>query len=146
LAFSARYAIWSALSLSRIGLAAVGGRHVVIDHQQRLVGRVHLAAGQPQALERLRRRHLMDDVAVDVEQAGAVRLLIDQMVGPDLVVKRARFHRVSTLQENAFENGRSRHGDRNEAVAQSSAWIDAVSRPKKRPGRRAWSPRTILRA
>jgi hypothetical protein len=32
----------------------------------------------------------MDDVPVDVEQAGAVRLLVDQMIGPDLVVEGAR--------------------------------------------------------
>jgi hypothetical protein len=30
--------------------------------------------------------------------------------------------------------------------AQSFARTDAVSRPKKRPGRRAWSPSMILRA
>jgi hypothetical protein len=28
---------------------------------------------------------------------------------------------------------------------QSPASADAVSRPKNRPGRRAWSPKTILR-
>ena len=38
----------------------------------------------------------MHEMAVDVEQAGAVRLLVHQMVVPDLVVERARFHRVRT--------------------------------------------------
>ena len=44
---------------------------------------------QAQALERLRARHLMDEMPVDVEQAGAVRLLVDHMVVPDLVVEGA---------------------------------------------------------
>ena len=79
-----------------IGLRAVGGRHVVIDHQQRLLRRAHLAAGQAQALERLRARHLMHEVAVDIDQAGAVGLLVDQVVVPDLVVEGARLcHRRS---------------------------------------------------
>ena len=76
----------------RVGifLLAIGGRHVVIDHAQRLVRRMHLAAGEPQALERLRARHLVHEMPVDIDQAGAVRLLVDQMVGPDFVVERAR--------------------------------------------------------
>jgi hypothetical protein len=32
----------------------------------------------------------MDEVAVDIDEAGAVRLLIDQMVGPDFVVEGTR--------------------------------------------------------
>ena len=70
-----------------VRLAAVGGRHIVVDHAQRLFRRAHFPAGEPQSLEGLRARHLMDEVAVDVEQAGAVRLLVDQMVVPDLVVE-----------------------------------------------------------
>ncbi len=74
----------------RIGLGAVGGRDVVVDHQQRLVRRVDLAAGEAQSLERLRARHLVDEMAVDVDEAGAVRLLVDQMIFPDFIVERAR--------------------------------------------------------
>ena len=75
----------------RIGilLPAVGGRHVVIDHEQRLVRRAHLAAGKPQAFERLRARHFVHEMPVDIDQAGAVRLFVDQMVVPDLVVEGA---------------------------------------------------------
>src|SRR5581483_2528634 len=65
---------------------------VVVDHGERLVRRVHLAARIAQALEGLRRRHLMHKVPVDIDEAGAVRLFVNQMVVPDLVVKRARFH------------------------------------------------------
>ena len=71
-----------------IGLGAVGGRDVVIDDGQRLLGRAHLAAGGAQALEGLRRGHLVDEMAVDIEQAGAVIGLVNQMVVPDLVVQR----------------------------------------------------------
>ena len=73
----------------RILQPPIGGRHVVIDHAQRLVRRVHLAAGEAQAFERLRARHLMHEMPVDIDQAGAARFLVDQMVGPDLVVERA---------------------------------------------------------
>jgi hypothetical protein len=65
----------------------------VVDHGERLLRRAHLAAGHAQALEGLRRGHLVDEMPVDVEQAGAVRLdFVDQMVVPDLVVERTRFH------------------------------------------------------
>ncbi len=74
----------------RIGQRAVGGRDVVVDHQQRLLRRAHLAARQAQPLEGLRRGHLVDEVAVDVDQAGAVRLLVHQVVFPDLVVEGTR--------------------------------------------------------
>ena len=49
------------------------GRHVVVEHRQGRVRPAHLAAGEPQALEGLRAGHLVDEVAVDVEDAGAVR-------------------------------------------------------------------------
>src|SRR6202030_842160 len=66
------------------------GRRVVIDDGERLLGRAHLAAGRAQPFERLRRGHLVHEVAVDVDEAGAVRLLVDDVVVPNLVVKRAR--------------------------------------------------------
>jgi len=45
----------------------------------------------PQAFEGLRRSHLMDEMAVDIDQAGAVGGLVHQMVIPDFVVQRGRF-------------------------------------------------------
>jgi hypothetical protein len=50
-----------------------------------------LAAGRAQALEGLRRGHLMHQVPVDIDQARAVVLLMDQVVVPDLVEQGARF-------------------------------------------------------
>src|SRR6202011_95678 len=72
-----------------IGKVAIGGRNVVVDHRKRLLRRTHLAARQTQSIEGLRARHLVHEVAVDVEQASAVRLLIDDVVVPDLVVEGA---------------------------------------------------------
>jgi hypothetical protein len=72
------------------------GRHVMVDHGQSLVRRAHLAAGQAQALEGLGACHLMHKVPVDIEQAGAVRLLVDDVVVPDLVIKRARMGHIAT--------------------------------------------------
>ncbi len=68
---------------------AVGGGHVVVDHGKRLLRCPHLAPGHAQALEGLRARHLMHQVTVDIEQAGAVRRLVHQMGVPDLVVEGA---------------------------------------------------------
>ena len=76
----------------RIGQRAVGGRHVVVDNGERLFRRAHFAPRQAQAFERLRRSHFMHEMTVDIEQAGAVILLMHQMVVPDLVVEGTRFH------------------------------------------------------
>ena len=122
--------------LSGLGLVRSDGRHVVIDDEQRLVRRVILRPVIAQAFERLRRGHLMDDMPVDVEQAGAVGLLVDQMVGPDLVVERARLH-ANVLSRTEWM--------RAAALARPvSGWLGKRgldgrrSRPKKRPGRRTW--------
>src|SRR5450631_242341 len=80
-----------------IGQMAVGGRHVVVDHGQSFFGRVHLAARRAQALEGLRARHLVHQMAVDIDQAGSIRRLVHQMVVPDLVVEGARFRHRLTL-------------------------------------------------
>ena len=107
-----------------IGLAAVGGRHVVIDHGQRLVRRVHLAAGGAQAFEGLRRGHLVHQMAVDIDQAGAVRLLVDQMVVPDFVVERARFH--------GFNFCSDENGERLASVRHAGA-IKGLPAPRRQP-------------
>ena len=86
-AFFARAATWVADSSLAMPLRAVGGRHVVVDDGERLLRGAHLAAGEAQALEGLRAGHLMDEVAVDIEEAGAVLGLMDDMVVPDLVVE-----------------------------------------------------------
>ncbi len=71
-------------------LGAIGRRNVVVDHRQGALGRVDLASGHAQPLEGLGARHLVDQVPIDVEQRRAVRLGLDDVVVPDLVVERAR--------------------------------------------------------
>src|SRR4029079_11698795 len=71
----------------RVLLPPIGCRHVVVDDAQRLLRRAQLAAGEPQALEGLRACHLVDEMAVDIDEAGAVGFFVDQMVAPDLVVE-----------------------------------------------------------
>ena len=86
-------------------VAAVGRLDVVVDDGERLLRRAHSAAGQPQALEGLRARHLVDEVAVDVDEARAARRL-DDMVVPDLVIQRTRHgHNVSGAGVGANEWG-----------------------------------------
>ena len=65
--------------------AAVGGLNVVVDHGEGLFRRAHLAAAHAQPLERLRARDLVDEVAVDVDEARAA-LRLDDVVVPDLIV------------------------------------------------------------
>ncbi len=69
---------------------AVSGRHIVVSNRQRLLRRVHLAACQAQTLKGLRACHFMDEMAVDVEKAGAVLFHFDQMSIPDFIVHGAR--------------------------------------------------------
>ena len=71
-------------------LAVRRGRHVVVDDGERLFRVPDLAAGHAQALEGLRAGHFVDEVAVDVEQAGAVVLAVDDVVVENLVVEGAR--------------------------------------------------------
>ena len=68
-------------------------RRVVIGGGDDRRGAPGLAAGEAQALVRLRARHLVHEVAIDVEQRRAVRLGADDVAVPQLVVERARLHR-----------------------------------------------------
>ena len=60
------------------------GRHVVIDGGERQVRPAHPAPGQPQAVERLRTGHLVDQVPVDVQQRRFVGRLHHVAI-PDLL-------------------------------------------------------------
>src|SRR5690606_11541835 len=76
---------------------AVGGRYVVVRHGENGVGTAHRAPALAQPFERLRAGHLVDQVAVDVQQARAVLLLVDHVGVPDLVEQGPGFsHRAST--------------------------------------------------
>ena len=71
-------------------LAVWRGRHVVVDDSQRLFRMPNLSAGHAQALEGLRAGHFVDEVAVDIEQARAIVLAVDDVVVEDLVIECAR--------------------------------------------------------
>src|SRR3954453_23150563 len=81
----------SGLGLGRSGVGVLGGGGVGTEAARVFWGGGVLAAGGAQPFERLRRGHLMHEVAVDVEQTGAVGGFVDQMVVPDLVVERGGF-------------------------------------------------------
>ena len=63
------------------------GRHVVVGHGQGAIRSPHPAMRRAQAGEGLRRRHLVDEVQVDVEDGLAVRVFRDDMGVPDLFVE-----------------------------------------------------------
>ncbi len=86
----------------RIGDAsrAIGGGHIVIGHGQRHFGAAHFAARHAQTFKRLRARHLMHKVAVDIKHAGLARHLIDQMRIPDFVVQSLAHFTFQSLAKN----------------------------------------------
>ena len=65
-------------------------RHVVVGRRERAVGAAHRAAREAQPVEGLRARHLVDEVQVDEQQVVA-----DHVVGEDLLVGGAGWHRAS---------------------------------------------------
>jgi hypothetical protein len=81
------------LARFRIGDAvlAVGrhGRNVVVGDGERRLRPPHLATREPQPLEGLRACHLVDEMAIDVDETRAARRL-DDVVVPDLIVQRTR--------------------------------------------------------
>ena len=74
----------------RIGLVAIRRRDVVVGDQQCLLGVFDRKARAPQPAERLRAVHLGHDMPVDMEQARAVRLLVDEVLAPELVIEGLR--------------------------------------------------------
>ena len=69
--------------------ARADGRDVVVGDRDRQVRPAQLAAGQTQTLERLRAGDLVQQMPVDVENAGPVRELLHDVAVPDLVEQRA---------------------------------------------------------
>ncbi len=65
---------------------ALDGRgHVVVHGRDAAIGTAHLAAGQPQAFEGLRRSDLVQQLQVDVEQRGLALGLDHHVLLPDLL-------------------------------------------------------------
>jgi hypothetical protein len=68
-------------------MASVGGGYVVVNDGKGTFRVAHLAARQAQAFKGLGAGDFMDQMAVDIEQAGAIVCLMDQMIVPDFVVE-----------------------------------------------------------
>jgi hypothetical protein len=71
---------------------AVSGGDVVIHRRYRQRRSAHPAPRLPQPLERLWRRHLVDQMQVHVQERRALRELMDDVRVPDLVEQGPRRH------------------------------------------------------
>jgi hypothetical protein len=71
-------------------LRPITGRDVVVGDGECQFRAAHATVRHAQAFERLRARHLVDEVAVDEQHARPVRLLADDMGVENLVVERLR--------------------------------------------------------
>jgi hypothetical protein len=69
---------------------------------------MHFAAGRAQALEGLRAGDFMHQMPVDINERGAVGLLVDQMVVPHFVVESAWFHDSNALLGLNWKSGLQR--------------------------------------
>jgi hypothetical protein len=92
-------------------------------------------------------------MAIDIEQAGTVIGLVNQMIVPDFVVQRGRFGHERKLQRRnsdkpvgADRRNKKETSARHQSALASSDVADVVKRPKKRPGRRERSSITIGRS
>ncbi len=73
-------------------LVAVGRGDVVVGGRDHRADAPRLAMGNFQALERLRARHLVHEVAVDVKKRRPVRILADEMRIPEFFVESTDGH------------------------------------------------------
>jgi hypothetical protein len=81
-----RYRIGDAV----IAALPVGGRRVVVRSGDDRTDAPGPAAGQPQSFVGLRTRHLVHQMAIDVQHRGPVVLDVDDVVIPQFVVQCAR--------------------------------------------------------
>ena len=69
-----------------------GGGQIMVGHGQRQIGTTHLATGQSKPFKRLRACHLMDEVTIDIDEAGAIGASLDNVRVPDFFIKGARLN------------------------------------------------------
>ena len=81
---------------------------VVIHRGDRQVGPADTSLGEPQTLERLRRRHLMNEVKVDIEQVRFAVPGRHHVVIPDLCRHRPRHYLLSASARTRSARSRSR--------------------------------------
>jgi hypothetical protein len=61
----------------------------MVRHREREIGPSHLTSGDAEAFERLRARHLVDEVAIDIDQAGSIIATRYDVRVPNLLVEGA---------------------------------------------------------
>ncbi len=91
------------------GIDARRGRQIVIGHREGKVGAAHRAIGRAEAGKGLRAGDFVDEVPIDIDQAGAIVPALDDMVGPDLLVQGAGFTRhahalIESCADASFED------------------------------------------
>ena len=75
----------------------LGCRNVVIRRGKDRIHTPRLATSKAQTIECLRRRHFMDDMAIDIDKRGAIVALLHEVGIPKFVVKRFRGHGESPM-------------------------------------------------
>ena len=80
------------------------GRHDVIDGRERPIGPRNLPAALPQRIERLRRRHLVNEVQADEQLRRPRRQCSNLMKVPDLLEKCLAHGRISIVTSAAGLN------------------------------------------
>ncbi len=83
-------------------LAAIRGRYIMVRGGQVGPRSPYRPLREAQPLERLRRRHFVHQVTVNVQQCRAVGFLADHVRIPQFVVQRSRFHRTRPLPDAAI--------------------------------------------
>src|SRR5205823_3446024 len=72
--------------------STIVGGHVVVHGRDRQLGPPHPASREPQPLERLGRRHLVNQVQVHIQELRSIGEPVDDVGGPDFVEQRSRLH------------------------------------------------------
>src|ERR1019366_1003851 len=94
-----------------------------------------------QTFEGLRRGHLVDEMAVDIEQAGAVIGLVNQMIVPDFVVQRGRLGHerkpLRRLREQGSADRREQSKRRSGITARVKVLKSRRSKTSERGGRQS---------
>ncbi len=101
--------------------AAIGGRNVVVDGRERPLRPANFAAREAQSLKRLRARHFMHQVQIDIENRLPARLFEHDMIVPDILKQRARLHQDLPNQWNTESTPTGRAPKRLGSVGTCSA-------------------------
>ena len=112
----------------------------MVGYRHRRVGPANLAAGELEPFEGLRRRDLVDQVQVDIDQVRAFALRGDDVVVPDLVEEGARLG-------HGFGHSDWLLSSTAPAISGAgSAWGRALAPARLAPGRTLSRARSVMRA